>query len=458
MAKFIALVRNENLKLRRRKAVMVMLILLLAFALGYVALIGGLTGLFETLFNENLSFSEYCDEQIEDYRQMAQTADPESVSMMETYLLNFQTLKEIGADWDDWRYTTGIVFEYALEETNGDTEKAAELKAIIDGKDYKAYYRRMIAGNETSPVYEGVRYCLEHEIEPSPKNWKYNTAMRMGDYAYSVYCCEEIGETDTSAYETARNEYAIAKYQLEHNIRVNPASAFKGTVFNVGGNDTEESSRFWSVARTSVGMVSTIGLFGIIIAAGMVASEFGKGTVKFLLITPASRWKILLAKYCSLLLHIGMMLLVLFFANLLFTVMFCGGRELFLPILSATGGVVRKSSPIIKLFGVYLLEGIGVVVTSTLAFAISALFRNSAAAVGVSMLVQFGGNLVNTILAAVGADWGRYLIFANVNLSTIQSGVTYYPHQSIGVAAVVIVLHMAVFLLTAFDAFDRREV
>ena len=458
MSKFIALVGNENLKLRRRKTVTVMLILLLVFAFGYTALIGGLTGLLESLFDEETPFSEYCDYQIEDSRQMLQTADPESVPLMEIYLFYYQTLKEIRADWDDWRYTTGLVYDYATEAMTGDAEKASELKTIIDGKDYKAYYRRMIAGYETLPVYEGIRYCLENDIEPSKKNWKYNTAMRMGDYAYTIYYCEEIGETDTSAYETARNEYAIAKYQLEHNVRVNPASAFKGNAFNIDGDYTEENSRFWSVARTSVSMVSTIGLFGIIIAAGMVASEFGKGTVKFLLITPASRWKILLAKYCSLLLHIGMMLLVLFFANLLFTVLFCGGRELFLPILSATGGVVRKSSPIVKLFGVYLLEGIGVVVTSTLAFAISSLFRNSAAAVGVSMLVQFGGNLINTILAAVGADWGRYLIFANVNLSTIQSGGTYYPHQTVGVAMVVIVLHMAVFLLTAFDAFDRREV
>ena len=199
-------------------------------------------------------------------------------------------------------------------------------------------------------------------------------------------------------------------------------------------------------------------IFSIILAAGLVASEFGKGTVKFLLITPASRWKILLSKYCALLINMCILFFALFFGKVLFGILFCGGGDLGLPALSAVGGVVKRASPILMLFGNYLLEFVGMLVVATLAFAISSLFRNSGAAVGISLLILYGGNTVNTILALAGQDWGRYLIFSNLSLSGILRGVTVYQHQSIGVAIVILALHMVVFLWTAFDAFDRKEV
>ena len=469
MAKFIALVRNENLKLRRRKTIWVMLVLLLVFSLGYTAIIGGLTGMFDTLFSDgNMPFEEFCDEQIEGCKGwLANAEDPEDAESARIDLLFYKTLKEIGSDWDDWRYTTGIVHEYAKQATAGSSEAADELKAMIDANDYKAYYRRQIAENErmyaavsgaADAVNEGLRYCLEHDIEPSSENWKYNTAMRMGGFSFRLVMHRTAGDASSSQYESDLNDYSVAKYRLEHNVRVNPASSCQRNLLNFGGEYADTNSRFWDTARSSVSLVSVVGLFGIIIAAGMVAAEFGKGTVKFLLIAPASRPKILLAKYCSLLLNMAMFLFALFFANLLFAVLFCGGGDLFLPILSVSGGVVRKSSPILRLLGLYLLDGVGTVATATLAFAVSSLLRNSGAAVGVSMLVQFGGNLINTILSMARADWGRYLIFANINLSNIQSGSSYFPHQTVGAAMFVVLLHMAVFLLVAFDAFDRKEV
>ncbi len=467
MAKFAALVRNENLKLRRRKTLWVMLILILVASFGFSAIAGGISTLVNLLFDTE-PFETYCDEEIRYYQEIVSSGEDGDRHAASQVLL-YTTLKEIGADWDDWRYTSDITEQYVHCVAEGDEETAEALKAILYTNDYRAYYAMLIAENEAiygssaiaDAANEGLRYCLEQGIEPSRDDWKYNTAMQMGEYALRVKQYEQLSKQDATAYrdalEAARDGYALAKYRLEHHIRVNPASAFRASADDLD-EATEETSRFWTLARAGVGTVSIVGLFSIILGAGMIASEFGKGTVKFLLITPVSRWKIVLAKYCSLLLNTGLFLLVLMVANILFAVIFCGGRDLFLPALSVSGGVVHRSSPILTLIGYYLLEMVGVTVTATLAFAISSLFRNSAAAVGVSMLVLYGGNLFNTILAAAGADWGRYLIFANLNLSSIRSGPTYYPHQSVGVAVVILVLHMAVFLLTAFDAFDRKEI
>lgn len=58
--------------------------------------------------------------------------------------------------------------------------------------------------------------------------------------------------------------------------------------------------------------IPLLGLFVITVAAGIVANEFNWGTVKLLVIRPISRFKILLAKYFTVLLFALALLFILF--------------------------------------------------------------------------------------------------------------------------------------------------
>lgn len=469
MAKFLALVRNENLKLRRRKALLIMTILLLSVSLLTNAIIVIANRAIEKItssdyYINDISLEEECRSQLAYYREIEEKEGTNEFTKQK--IAYYTMLLDIHATRDDWRYTTNVVSLWAQAHSRDDAETAARLETIIRGDDCFSYYAYQIEQNEAwldeahaAAANEGYRYCLEHKI--APDDWRYEVAMRLGELSLQLLWSEDAARAAGYAVgksEVMENEYALAKYRLEHNTK----DYFSEDMFSMNDMinfDVDRNNLLWSSLRITLSLTSVLNLFSIIIAAGLVASEFGKGTVKFLLITPASRWKILLAKYCCMLLHTAIMLGVLFVSNLLFGVLFCGGGgNLFKPILTASGGAVHFSSPLLMLMGYYLLGSVSVVVTATLAFAISSLFRNSAAAVGVSMLVQFGGNLVNTILSAAEVDWGRYLIFANLDLVSIKQGISYYPRQSMGVAVVILLLHMAVFLLTAFDAFDRKEV
>ena len=52
----------------------------------------------------------------------------------------------------------------------------------------------------------------------------------------------------------------------------------------------------------SAGIGSIVVLLTVIVAAGIVASEFSQGTIKMLLSRPVKRWKILTSKYLTVIL------------------------------------------------------------------------------------------------------------------------------------------------------------
>lgn len=474
MAEFWALVGNENLKLRRRKLIWIALIVIVVVSLGFSALIGIFTNVLSDFdYNTISDFPDYCKREIEyNQEQLQNTPDPELRASYQTDIYQYRILLDCVNDSGDWRYTTGIAARYAEAKTAGDEEFAARLERLIRADDYLGYYRYLIEETETryaanpalaEAANAGYRFCVQNGVKPEGRDWRYGTAMEMADALLNLRWAEAYAETNPESMretlETAKNRYALLQYRLDNNIRVNPGDSFKLlSVLQGLDRGTTQSSRLWDTLNTTLSMTSVVLIFSVILAAGMVASEFGKGTIKFLLITPAARWKILLSKYCALLINTGLFFLVLLVSNILFGILFCGGGDFFLPILTAAGGEIKRSSPILLLLGNYLLEFVGILVMSTLAFMISSLFRNAGAAVGISLLIMYGGNTVNSILALAGADWGRYLIFANINLSQILRGASVFPHQNIGTAVVVLVLHMVVFLWTAFDAFDRKEI
>lgn len=473
MAEFWALVGNENLKIRRRKLIWIALIVILVVSLGFSAIIGVLAQVVDGFdFGTETPIAETFETQINFYQQELQTeTDPGNQKDLQMRLLQYQILLDCVTDRTDWRYTTDISLRYA-EAAVAESPDAARLENLIRSDDFIGYYRYLM--EENTAIYSedpslakaanaGYQFCIENRVVPNGEDWRYSTAMEMAEALVNLRRIEAYAqlhpEAASEALEAAQNKYVLLQYRLENNIRVNPGDSFQLlSVLQALDGGSGESSRLWNTLNTTLSMTSVVQIFGIILAAGMVAGEFGKGTIKFLLITPAARWKILLSKYVSLLINLGLLFLALLVCNFIFGVLFCGGKDLFLPILTAAGGTVKRSSPILLLIGNYLLELVGMVVMVTLAFMISSLFRNSGAAVGISLLILYGGNTVNSILALVGADWGRYLIFANLNLSNILRGVGVFPHQSIGTAVVILVLHMAVFLLTAFDAFDRKEI
>ncbi|WP_051541306.1 ABC transporter permease [Caldalkalibacillus mannanilyticus] len=94
-------------------------------------------------------------------------------------------------------------------------------------------------------------------------------------------------------------EIILAQYALDHQ------------------NYANYERSLWTGVKESEWILFFVILFTILIAAGIVAEEFTKGTIKLLLIRPVSRFKILLSKYVSTFLFAGILLIAVFLVAVL---------------------------------------------------------------------------------------------------------------------------------------------
>lgn len=228
------------------------------------------------------------------------------------------------------------------------------------------------------------------------------------------------------------------QYRIDHNL---PPDA----TYNV-----------WDFMTDAVSFISFVALFTIIIAAGIIANEFSWGTIKLLLIRPINRVKILLSKYITVLLFALFMISILFVSSFLFGSIFFGfeGTQ---PYLAYVNGEIVERNIIIQLLIEYGLESVGLLMFTTLAFMISAAFRNSSLAIGLAIFFLLSGNIITGIIGAY-YDWAKYLIFANINLSQYINGSSLIDGMTMTFSVIMLAIYFFIFMVIAFVAFVKRDV
>ena len=461
MAKFLRLVGNEWKKQFSRVATWIMLVLLVVSTI-FFALVSGLSDrIITSFYSEDIFWQSELEYNEQYVNEVDKDGNPTEYALdCQVHVAYYRYLIDRDVSPEDWRYKTGLIMDMALASVKGTKEEAARLTAIVEQQNVRAYYEwRLEQQIAAEPANESIYrwaadYLISHNVTPSESDWRWATVNEITDAKETLLKEEKLlkeGSADYSEtrYSRAKETEQLGLYRLEHNQRSNPADAFDGRSSGDG---------FWDVMVSSLTLITMVGLICIVIGGSIVANEFSAGTIKFLLIAPVKRWKILMSKYAATLLIGAAASAIVFLLTFLLSLAFAGGTDAFLPALSVKGGVVVKSSPYLRLLGLYLLAGVKVVVMTTLAFAVSSLVHSAALAIGISMFAYLAGNLIVTILQLMNLDFARYLIFANMDFAAIVQKTTGFVHHSLPAAIVIVVLHMIVFLLTAWDGFVRREV
>ncbi|PAQ16394.1 hypothetical protein CD798_02025 [Bacillaceae bacterium SAOS 7] len=264
---------------------------------------------------------------------------------------------------------------------------------------------------------------------------------------------EEMVKAETAALQKDLKDYPeMPKAQKEH-----IQSQIKINEYRLAENvPLDTKTTMWSFVDSSTSFLSFAGLFMIIIAAGIVASEYNWGTIKLLLIRPLSRSKILFSKYVAVILFGLLMISILFlFSSLVGAILFgTGGQTVH---LTYDGGKVVEQSLTLYLFKYYLLSSIDIFMIATMAFMISAVFRNSSLAIGISLFLLFMGANV-TMLIAMKYDWAKYSLFANTNLMGYETGQVMVEGMTLQFSIVVLAVYFVIFHLLAFFIFSKRDV
>ncbi|SFS71288.1 DUF2705 family protein [Paenibacillus sp. BC26] len=210
----------------------------------------------------------------------------------------------------------------------------------------------------------------------------------------------------------------------------------------------QDGWEFLDLVLTAVpNLMNIVTLFTIIVAAGIVASEFSGGTIKLLLIRPYSRSQFLLAKYTAVLLFgLSLALIMMITAFITGGFLFGFGAGAGDAAENVVGNVLKASA-----YG-----GIGLVVMVTFAFMISSVLRSGAVAIGVSIFFLLSGPQLAYMLKSFA--WTKYLLFANFDLNSYTAGRPFLSEMTLTFSLVVLAGYMAVFGVLAWVIFAKRDV
>lgn len=220
-----------------------------------------------------------------------------------------------------------------------------------------------------------------------------------------------------------------------------------------GGRDTS----MWDVAfmESSV-LFLLVTIFTVVIAAGGVAEEFTSGTIKLLLIRPWSRSKILLSKYVSIMIF-AIMLAILLFASTLFVNWICFGIQAS-PDVKPTFVGAEGEDPLSYMLKYYGLTLISLVVTVTLAFMLSTVFRSSGLAIGMALFLLLGINSFIGLIAMLDYKWIDYLLFIHLNLTQYLDGNPMRQGMTLGYSLGVLGVYYVIFIALTWYIFNKRDV
>lgn len=456
------LIQNEMIKIFSKVSTYIMLGILLVLLVGVSALMK---------ISRTYSYSgyTYTEQDLQSELDYLNSSKPDGY---EVQVAEYEYMMKSGREWntDSWEFEALDEafqnFQAPLSyQRDGMTDEEAaayqnnldETIRVIESGDWNAYAQlrldQIAAGTEEETVKEArsfpYRYMLDNQIKADAGDWREDAAMEAGtaklqvaeldqQKAQGMYVSEE-------SYEEAQNQAAICEYRLEHGIE------------NYIDEDGMTGSEYWNSFLQESMMITVVSVIMIVLAGGCVANEFANGTVKFLLVNPVTRRKIIVSKYLTMLLLSLLMILGVYVLAALINLPFFGA-DFGVPYLTAANGEVTAGSGYLYALKDYLLEGVSLVAMTTMAFMISSMMRNSALAIGIGVTALLGGSMVVAMLAQLGCDWGRYFLFANMNLSQAASGNTVFPNQSLGFSLGVLAVHMVIFLITAYDGFTRREV
>lgn len=280
--------------------------------------------------------------------------------------------------------------------------------------------------------------AYQHQGEKTELNPKWKQTLETENQALRNQI-DQSAQRPVNQAEYLKKTVAVNEYRIQHNI------------------PPDEEYSIWSFVSDASMLIDLAGLFTITIAAGIVASEFSWGTIKLLLIRPINRVKILLSKYMTVLLFGLIMLVILFLLSAILGLMIFGFPENPSPYLNYFKGSVTEQPMVIHLIIFYFLKSINMVMLATMAFMISAVFRNSSLAIGLALFLMFTGGQI-TAFIGMKYEWAKYSLFANTDLMQYFEGNPLIEGMSLSFSITMLIVYFCLFQFLAFYVFKKRDI
>lgn len=271
---------------------------------------------------------------------------------------------------------------------------------------------------------------------------------------YSDDWREELQEENENAFDPENPEESSG--DAEVNVGITPDQVEKNNYY-LEHDIKPDSYDAWSYTDENIDLLSIVSLLTIIIAAGIIAHEFRWGTIKLLLIRPISRSVILLSKYIAVLLFALFTLLFVVIMSLIVGMIFFGFNGFDPHIVVSQGDGFAYVSQIGEIMSGYGYKLVNLIMMTTFAFMISAVFRNSTMAVGTAIFLMFTGSTIVTVFSE--HDWAKYILFANTDLTQYANdGTPWIEGMTLGFSITMLIVYYAIFMILSWIFFTKRDV
>jgi ABC-2 type transport system permease protein len=197
-------------------------------------------------------------------------------------------------------------------------------------------------------------------------------------------------------------------------------------------------------------------VFTIMTSGSVVSGEFNKGTVKLWMIRPVNRSLLLLSKYVSQLLFMGLLFLVVFMLSILLGLIFYGVTGWGIPFLSVHHAVVHTQAPFIHLIAVYGVNFIEGIVVMTFSFMLSTVTLNAALATGLTLFFELTKPIFTELQSTISLL--KYDLFTNLDLTSAFWNTGFSPPMSLTFSLILIIIYYVLFLAISWTVFNRRDV
>ena len=482
-----SLIKNELIKIFRKKTIYITLIVILLLLIFMNCMF--------KYANSGSEYNYYLYDQnyINSLRSELEKLNPEKSSDVTTYinLLSEIQLSEMLEQHKDTEWKLAIIneriapyiterntYQYGAEKNEEQVEEInQEIDALIaklDENDWKYFAREDLAKaeqqieelnaqkeqTEDKAILNNIETELKNlQMEKEIAETRLNKEIPYGsDYLNRAISTLETANTNLVQFENIEeltyeqkleyNSYledqAESRYILETGIDINNTNSLKGILENF-------------YAQFGIFLIVVV----VMIAGTIVSEEFNKGTIKLLLVKPYTRNKILLAKAITTFIMVIFVIVVTIVMQILIGGIIFGFDSLSEPVATYNfnTNTIEETNIFVNL-GIQTLTQLPMIILlATLAFAISTTFTNSTLAITISLLGYMAGSIINQLAIAYNLQFMKYFVTMNWDLSIYANGaLPYMEGMNITMSIIICIVYFLIMMIPTFIIFKKRNI
>lgn len=409
----------------------------------------------------------YIDASIwEQSRQLSAEAGNEAQTAYYDFLLAHFPSGVASNSWKleavDCAFGNGSYNVFPKTEDGNLTDEAVQtlLQSVADS-DWKKYYQYLAdciladeTLTETGRAEAAALFLKLADETEDPDNYLWRNREVIPEYYNACVALDKLDATDISSDTAQKNNWTsqkeIARCRYENNW--NQVILYEDGEWSYPNN-------FWTKSEQIRWILAAFTAVWVIFLAGdSIAREVSSGTVKFLLLHPVSRAKLFFSKYLALLISAVFCYILLFGLHLGMSAFLFGTNGFYTQYLFYDGSAVQTMPALTLELQHLAYSFLFPFFCMNFTFMLSALCDSPVLSVGISLGFWVGGYFLVYFLAEEGADWGRCLIFSNLDFLQIQEGTSLFAYQTISDGVRILLIHFGLWMLTAYDGFVRREI